>query len=382
MSQTVDPIVQDRPLRTERMQINFGPQHPSTHGVLRLLVTTDGEFVEEVEPIIGYLHRCKEKIAENVTYGQFMPYSDRLDYLAAMNCNWAWALAVEKLAGIKVTERCEYIRVIMGELGRIASHLVAVGCFGNDVGTFTPFLYCFHEREKILDMFEMVCGARLTCHYYRIGGLANDLPPEFVPACRTFLDPFEKRLDEINTLLSENYIFVKRTANVGVFPAKVALEYGLTGPNLRASGVPRDLRRVAPYSIYDRLRFDVIVGQGFKGTLGDCWDRYYCRVLEMRESVRIIRQCLDQLPDGEFRTKLPAVFRPPKGHGFFAAENPKGELGFYIVSDGTPKPARVHVRAPSFFHVSILPAVCKGVMIADLIAILGSLDIVLGEVDR
>ncbi|MBI4862164.1 MAG: NADH-quinone oxidoreductase subunit D [Candidatus Riflebacteria bacterium] len=364
------------------MTINMGPQHPSTHGVLRLLVTTDGEIVDHVEPVIGYLHRCKEKIAENLPYYQFMPYTDRLDYLAGMNNNWAWAMAVEKLAGVKVPERAEYIRVMFGELNRIASHLVAVGTFGLDLGTFTPVLYCFHEREKILDLFEATCGARLTYNYYRIGGVAKDLPDGLVTKIREFLDPFEKRIDELNTLLSENHIFVRRTANVGVFPPALALDYGVTGPSLRASGVPHDLRRAAPYSIYDRFKFEVVVGRGEKGTVGDTWDRYDCRVREMSESVKIVRQCLDGLPDGEVRTKLPAVFKPPKGHVLFKAENPKGELGYYVVSDGSPKPSRVHIRGPSFCNLSIIPAVCRGVMLADLVAILGSIDIVLGEVDR
>jgi len=382
MSQSINQVLEFSPLKTDGMTINMGPQHPSTHGVLRLIVTTDGEFIESVEPVVGYLHRCKEKIGENVTYAQFMPYTDRLDYLAGMNNNWAWAMAVEKLAGIKVPERAEYIRVIMGELNRIASHLVAIGTYGLDLGAWSPLVYAFNEREKIMDLFEKTCGARLTYNYYRFGGVSKDLPDEFREECGKLLAGFDSFLDEIDTLLSENYIFIKRTANVGVFSAKLALDYGLTGPNLRASGVPRDLRRVAPYSIYDRLQFDVIVGHGTKGILGDCWDRYDCRIKEMRQSARIVRQCLKDLPEGEIKTKLPAVFRPPKGHVFFAAENPKGELGFYIVSDGSTKPARLHIRGPSFHSVSILPAVSHGVMIADLVAILGSIDIVLGEVDR
>jgi NADH-quinone oxidoreductase subunit D len=382
MSGLQQSVMQFQPLKTDKMKVNMGPQHPSTHGVLRLVVTTDGEIVDAVEPVIGYLHRCKEKCGENLGYPQFMPYTDRLDYLAAMNNNWCYAMAVEKMAGLKIPDRCEYIRVIIGELNRIASHLLAVGTYGLDVGTFSPFLYCFHEREKILDLFEATCGARLTYNYYRIGGLANDLPDGFVPECRKFLDFFETRLDELDNLLSENIIFVKRTANVGVFPAKLAMDHGVTGPNLRASGVPKDLRRNAPYSIYDRLKFDVIVGTGAKGKLGDCWDRYNCRVREMRESVKIVRQCLDQLPAGDYKTKVPPIIKPPKGHYLFKSENPKGELGYYIISDGTPKPYRLRIRAPSFCNLSFLPEVTHGVMIADLIAILGSIDIVLGEVDR
>lgn len=382
MSGLQQSVLQFQPLKTDKMKLNMGPQHPSTHGVLRLVVTTDGEVVDAVDPVIGYLHRCKEKCGENLGYPQFMPYTDRLDYLAAMNNNWCFAMAVEKMAGIKITERCEYIRVIIGELNRIASHLLAVGTYGLDMGTFAPFLYCFHEREKILDMFEAVCGARLTYNYYRIGGLANDLPDGFVAECRKFLDFFETRIDELDNLLSENFIFIKRTADVGVFPAKLAMDYGVTGPNLRASGVPKDLRRNAPYSIYNDLKFDVIVGRGAKGTLGDCWDRYDCRVREMRESVKIVRQCLDRLPAGEWKTKVPPIIKPPKGHYLFKAENPKGELGYYIISDGTPKPARLRIRGPSFCNLSFLPAISHGVMIADLIAILGSIDIVLGEVDR
>ncbi|UCD84314.1 MAG: NADH-quinone oxidoreductase subunit D [Deltaproteobacteria bacterium] len=369
-------------LESEEMFINMGPQHPSTHGVLRLMLRTDGEVVREAVPHIGYLHRSLEKIAENVTYSQFMPFTDRLDYLASMNCNHVYAMAVERLAGIEVPERAEYLRVIMAELNRISSHLIAFGSFGADMGAFTPFIYAIREREKINDLFEMVCGARLTYNYYRIGGVAQDLPEGFVGKTREFLDYFEPKVKEYNRLLSWNKIFLKRLTNIAVIKPEEAIAYGVTGPNLRGSGVKWDLRKNEPYSVYDRFEFEVPVGTGEKGTVGDCWDRYWVRIREMEESVRIIRQALDRLPDGEIRAKVPRVFKPPEGEVYLRAENPRGDLGFYLVSDGSTNPYRLKIRAPSFCTMSIFRKLSQGLMVADLVALIGSLDIILPEIDR
>ena len=371
-------------LKTDRMILNMGPQHPSTHGVLRLELVVDGEIIVDVIPHIGYLHRCFEKHAEHMNnYQQVIPYTDRMDYVAAMNNELAYVLAVEKLMGLEVPERVQYIRVIMAELNRIASHLLAIGTYGLDIGTFTPFLWCFREREKILDMFEITCGARLLYNYIWIGGLSHDLPPEFGKKLKDFLKTFPKALKEINELLTYNKIFIDRTANVGVLPPDVAINYGCSGPMLRGSGVKFDLRKNEPYLVYDRFEFEVPVGKGEMGTVGDCWDRYYVRIREMEESLKIIEQAWEQLPPGDVRSAIPKKVRPPEGEIYFRTENPRGELGFYIISDGhTSTPFRVKARAPSFVNLSVLPEISKGYMVADLIAILGSVDIVLGEVDR
>lgn len=369
-------------LETEEMFINMGPQHPSTHGVLRLLLKTDGEIVSEVTPIIGYLHRALEKIAEKVSYQQFMPYTDRLDYLAAMNCNLAYAMAVEKLAGIEVPRRAEYIRVIMAELNRIASHLVAFGTFANDLGAWTPLLYGFREREEIINLFEMTCGQRLTYNYIRIGGVSRDIPDGFISRTRECLDYLEKRIEEYNQLFSYNRIMIERTANIGVLSPEDAIAYGVTGPNLRASGVNWDIRKHEPYSVYNEFDFDIPVGRGERGTVGDCWDRYMLRIREMQESIRIIRQALDRLPNGDVQAKVPRVFKPPVGEIYFRAENPRGECGFYIISDGSPNPYRIKIRGASFCHMSVFHLLARGLMIADIIAVLGSLDIVLPDIDR
>ena len=368
----------------EEMILNMGPQHPSTHGVLRLRIRTDGEIVSGIEPHLGYLHRCFEKHAENLTYEQVIPFTDRADYLASMSCNHVWAMAVEKLMGLEISEKVEFIRIIMVELQRIASHLMAIGTFGLDVGAITPFTYTFRDRERILDLFEYTCGARLLYNYIWVGGVSHDLPPNFLQYAREFLDYFEPQVDEYDQLLSENKIFIERTGDVGVLPADVAINYGCTGPMLRGSGVKWDLRRDEPYSIYDRFDFDVIIGDGRKGTLGDCWDRYYVRVQEVRESVKILRQALAQYPKngGDVHAAVPKKIRPPKGEIYFRAENPRGELGFYIISDGSPKPYRVKMRSPCFCNLSALNEIGAGWMISDIIAILGSIDIVLGEVDR
>jgi NADH-quinone oxidoreductase subunit D len=376
-------------LRTEELLINMGPQHPSTHGVLRLMLRTDGELVLEAIPHIGYLHRCAEKIGENVTPVQFVPYTDRLDYLAGMNNNHGYSLAIEKLCGLEVPERARYIRVLMCELNRIASHLVSFGCYGLDMGAFTPFLYAFREREYILDLFEATCGQRLTYNYLSIGGATQDLPEGFADKLAHFLAYFEPKIDEYNNLLSYNYIFVKRTAGVGVIPAADALAWGLTGPCLRASGVKWDLRRCVPYEIYDRFEFDIPIGiaGGAPGVpaevvVGDSWSRYFVRMQEMKQSVRILRQALKQLPAGEFRAKVPAALKVPAGEIYLEVEGARGQLGYLIVGDGKKTPRRVKIRGPSFCNLSIATHVCRRVLIADVAAILGSIDVVMGEVDR
>jgi len=369
-------------VQSEEMLVNMGPQHPATHGVLRLVLRTDGEMVLEAAPHIGYLHRCKEKIAENLAYYQYVGYTDRLDYLASMNNNHAWAMAVEKLAGIDVPRRAEYIRVIASELNRLASHLVAFGTYGIDLGAFAPFLFAFREREYILDLFEQMCGARLTLSYINIGGVTWDLPPEFALKLSEFLDYFEPKIAEYDRLLTYNHIFIKRTANVGVVSLDMARRYALSGPMIRGSGIPLDLRRDRPYSVYSELEFAVAIGRGSQGTIGDCWDRYWVRMEEMRQSCRILRQCLAQLPDGPFRAKLPRTMRVPPGEVYAEYENPRGHLGFFIESQGGTMPYRLKIRGPSFVNLACIGELCQEVMLADVPAIIGSIDIVLGEVDR
>lgn len=369
-------------LKTEEMVLNMGPQHPSTHGVLRLQLELEGELVVSVRPYLGYLHRCFEKHCEAMTYPQVIPYVDRLDYLASMNNELAYVVACERLMGIQVPERVEYIRVIMAELNRIASHLVALGTYGVDIGAFTPFLYCFRDREKILNLFEITCGARLLYNYIWIGGLSHDLHPDFIRLGKEFVQYFRPKITELNNLLSYNKIFIERTANVGILNAEKAINYGVTGPMLRASGVKWDLRKNDPYSIYDRFDFDIPTGKGLHGSVGDCWDRYYVRVLEMEQSLRIIDQALDQIPEGDVTSALPKKIKPPEGTVYARTENPKGELGFFIASNGTPNPYRVKVRPPSFMNLNVIDELCKGHLVADVIAVLGSIDIVLGEVDR
>jgi NADH-quinone oxidoreductase subunit D len=369
-------------LHTQEMLINMGPQHPSTHGVLRVLLRTDGEVVVNARPDVGYLHRGLEKIGERVTYAQFMPFTDRLDYLAAMNCNCAWAWAVEKLAGIEAPERAEYIRVIVSELNRISSHLIAFGSFTADMGAFTPFLYSIREREIVNDLFEMVCGNRLTYNYARVGGVSGDLPQGFLEKTKEFLDYFEPKIDEYNNLISYNKIFVHRLANVAVVTADEAVAYGLTGPNLRGSGVKFDLRRDEPYSVYPKLEFDVCVGTGERGKLGDCFDRYMVRINEMRQSVRILRQAVAQIPEGPVMAKVPRLFKPAAAETYFRSECPRGETGFYVVSDGTTNPTRLKIRTGSFVTMNIFEKVTKGLMIADIVAVIGSFDIILPEIDR
>jgi NADH-quinone oxidoreductase subunit D len=366
----------------EEIIINMGPQHPSTHGVLRLEVKLDGEIVTDVRPHLGYLHRCFEKHCEVMTYPQVIPYTDRMDYVAAMSMEFGYVEACEKLMDIKVPERVQYIRVIMAELKRIASHLVAIGTYGNDAGAFTPFLFYFRDREKVLELFEMTCGARLLYNYMWIGGLSHDIPHNFKEKCREFTKYMRPMIDEVNNLLIYNKIFVERTANIGILPADVAINAGASGPVLRGSGVSFDLRKDDPYSIYDRFDFKVCVGKGEMGTVGDCWDRNIVRCDEMVESLRIIEQALDQMPEGDITEALPKRIKPPVGEVYTRTETPKGEIGYYIISDGSQNPFRVKVRPPTFVNLSILPLITKGYMIADLVIILGSLDIVLGEIDR
>ncbi len=376
-------------LRTEEMLVNMGPQHPATHGVLRVVLRTDGELVLEAIPHIGYLHRCAEKIGENLQPYQYIPYTDRMDYLAGMNNNQAFAVAVERLCGLVVPPRGQTIRVIIAELNRVASHLVSLGTYGLDMGAFTPFLYCFREREMILDLFEAVCGARLTYSYITVGGVHDDLPDGWVDRCREFLDYFEPKIEDYNNLLSFNHIFVKRTARVGVISPGEAVAYGLTGPVLRGSGVRWDLRKVLPYDGYEQYDFEVPIARpGGSGEIpesvvvGDCWSRYYVRVLEMVQSVRIIRQALDRLGDGPTQAEKLKNLKLPDDEVYAEVENPRGQLGFYVRGDGSAIPYRVKARGPSFCNLSITTHVCREVLLADVPAIIGSIDVVMGEVDR
>ncbi len=365
-------------LRTEPFVLNIGPAHPSTHGVFRMRATLDGEVIIDLEPVFGYLHRGIEKLAEERTYTAFIPLTDRLDYLASMSNNLAYVMAVEKLAGIPVPERAEHLRVIMAELQRIASHLIAVGAFLNDCGAFmTPILYMLREREKILDLFEMVSGQRLTYNYMRVGGLSHDVPDEFLPALRKLVTQMPGYIDEYDRLLAQNEILLARTKGVGVLPRELAINISASGPVLRASGVTWDIRKVDPYSIYDRFEFEIPTG-----TAGDCYDRYWVRVQEMRQSLRIVEQAMEQLPSGAVKSKIPYLIHPPVGEAYAHVEAPRGDLGFYLVSDNSIAPYRCHIRAPSFLNLTALREMIIGWKIADAIAIFGSIDICMGEVDR
>lgn len=364
-------------IQTETIQINMGPQHPSTHGVLRMILTLDGETVVDAKPDIGYLHRGIEKLAENRTYIQFVGLTDRTDYLSAMLNNAVYAMAVEKLAGLEVPERSEFIRVIMMELQRIASHLVFVGAFALDLGATTPFLYAFREREDIMDLFEMTCGARLTYSYIRPGGVMNDLPEGFDQKTRVFLKKLPGRLDEIDDLFSKNEIVYVRAKGVGMLSPEDAVSYAVSGPSLRGSGVPMDIRRDDPYSVYDRLDFNVVT----RDTC-DCMARYQVRMDEIRESARIVEQALDMIPEGEYTAKVPRLLKPAAGEAYARVESSRGDLGCYIISDGSTSPYRLHWRPPSFINLAAVCDMVRGWKVADTVAILGSLDIVLGEVDR
>jgi len=369
-------------IETDEMILNMGPQHPSTHGVLRVVLKTDGEIIKSAQPVIGYLHRCFEKHGENVTWQQVIPYTDRMDYIASMNNNLGYVIGVEKMMNLEVNERAEHLRVIVAELNRIASHLIALGTYGLDIGAFTPFLYTFRDRELILDLFEEISGARLLYNYIWVGGVAQDTPDGWRDRVLKFCDYFYPKIKEYNDILTYNKIFIERTANVGVIPADLAVNYALSGPCLRASGVNFDLRKNDPYSIYNRFDFDVCVGTGEMGTLGDCWDRYWVRVLEMYESIKLVRQAAEKLPDGDAKATIPRIIKVPKGEYYVRTETPRGELGYYLISDGTKNPVRIKARSPAFVNLSVLPAIAPGTMVADLVAIIGSLDIVLGEIDR
>jgi len=397
------PSAETDSLYTEQVTLNMGPSHPATHGVLRLVLDLEGDFIKRCEPVIGYLHRGDEKIAENMTYNQFVPYTDRLDYLAPLANNVAYAIAVERLAQLPVPPRCEAIRVICCELARISSHLLGLGVYGMDAGALTIFMYTFTQREKLYTLFEELTGARFTTSYTRIGGVTRDIPEGWLGRVRDFLDQFLPELDQVENLLSRNRIFIDRTDGVAPITAEDALAYGLTGPNLRASGVDLDLRRDVPYSGYEQYEFDIPLG-----TKGDCYDRYLVRIEEMRQSVRIVRQAVDRMPGGLwYNDEAKKIFAPPKakiltqmeeliqnfmivtqgpqmpaGEVYFEAENPKGALGFFVVSKGGGVPYRLKIRAPSFCNLSILPQIALNHMISDIPVILGSLDFVLGECDR
>lgn len=362
---------------TEDLVINMGPQHPSTHGVLRVILKLDGETVTDCDADIGYLHRGTEKIGENITYTMFIPYTDRLDYIAAPSNNLAWVTAVEKFFDWEIPLRAEFVRSMVGEFSRIASHLLWLATHALDIGAMTVFLWCFREREMVLDIFETAFGARLTVNAFRLGGLEQDVPKKFLDLAREFIEIFSDRIKDYETLLTDNRIWLKRTRGVGYISAEDALDLGLTGPPLRASGVNWDLRRARPYAAYPYLDFVVPVGQN-----GDVYDRYLVRIEEMRQSTRIIEQCLNMLPSGPVSCKTPRTIKPPPGEIYHSIENPKGEFGFYVVSDGSESPYRVRIRPPSFINLAALKKMVVGGLVADVVAVIGSIDIVLGECDR
>ena len=405
-----DPRVIEFDVRTDEMLINMGPQHPSTHGVLRLVLRTDGEVVSDVEPHLGYLHRCAEKIGENLTARQWIPYTDRMDYLAAMNMNLGWSLVIEKMLEYDLPERGRHLRVIISEMGRIASHLVAMGTYGLDLGSFTPFLYGFREREKILNLFEEACGARLTYSYLTPGGATADLPAGWTDKCRQFLAEFKEVVPELHTLLTTNSIFVSRTAGIGVMSAKMAIDYGCTGPVLRGSGVYHDLRfhgEERYTEMYEGYVFDVICADSETGKypesnyefhgdsldypeiprqaiLGDCWHRFYVRMLEVVQSVRLIEQAIGkyEATSGDWGKPIKLVQKLPAKEAYMETEAPRGQMGFYVVGNGDSIPWRVRARSSSFCNLSVTAPLCQGILLADIPAIVGSLDVVMGEIDR
>ncbi len=406
-----DPRIIEFDVRTDEMLVNMGPQHPSTHGVLRLLLRTDGEIIHEVTPHIGYLHRCAEKIGENLSPPQWIPYTDRMDYLAGMNMNLGLALTVEKLIGLEVPEKATVLRVLIAELGRVASHLVGMGAYGLDLGTFSPFLYAFREREIVLDLFEEVCGARLTYSYITMGGATHDLPAQitippglaqltgkhpdtqlsWIDACTLFLDWMGPRIQEYHTLLTRNQIFIKRTAGIGVMPREMAISYGCTGPVLRGSGVDHDLRRDGE-PIYTRMYqgydFNIAVAP-FEGAppevvLGDNWCRFYVRMIEVAESIKLVRQAIKryQTATGSHRVPFKLGQKLPSDEAYLETECPRGQMGFYVIGDGDAEPMRARAKSSCFCNLSVTGDLCRGVLIADVPAIVGSLDIVMGEIDR
>lgn len=401
-----DVIVQkatdEKPLNIKNYHINFGPQHPAAHGVLRLILEMDGETVERCDPHVGLLHRGTEKLIEYKTYLQALPYFDRLDYVAPMNQEHAFALATEKLLGIEVPLRAQYIRVLFSEIGRILNHILNVTTFAIDVGAITPLLWGFEDRERLMEFYERVCGARLHANYFRPGGVSMDLPPGLIDDIYGFCESFPSRLDDLDNLLTENRIFKQRTVDIGIINAEDALDWGLTGPMLRGSGIAWDLRKSQPYDAYANIDFDIPIGKH-----GDCWDRYLVRLEEMRQSVRIIRQALDKMPTGPIKTQDRKVSPPPRaemkrsmealihhfklytegyhvppGETYTAVEAPKGEFGVYLVSDGSNKPYRCKIRAPGFAFLQAIDFMGRGHMLADIVAIIGSMDIVFGEIDR
>ncbi|MCP4192947.1 MAG: NADH-quinone oxidoreductase subunit D [Planctomycetaceae bacterium] len=400
MATQVGEKVVEFDVRTDEMLVNMGPQHPSTHGVLRLVLRTDGELVSEVTPHLGYLHRCAEKIGENLTPRQWIPYTDRMDYLAAMNMNLGWAMCVEKLLDHQLSEKAKHLRVVIAEMGRIASHLVGMGAYGLDLGSFSPFLYAFREREKILDLFEEVCGARLTYSYITPGGCTADLPNGWLEKCEAFLAGLEPIITEYHTLLTSNAIFINRTCGIGVMSAEMAVDYGCTGPVLRGSGVDYDLRRDGEErytEMYDGYAFEVIVQKDghyprdhdyppvpVEAVLGDCWHRFYVRMLEVMQAIDLVRQAMDRYrsAEGDFGVPIKLAHKLPKGEVYLETEAPRGQMGFYLVSDGTPIPWRVRARSSSFCNLSVTHELCRGIPIADIPAVIGSLDIVMGEIDR
>ncbi|OGH04743.1 MAG: NADH dehydrogenase [Candidatus Lambdaproteobacteria bacterium RIFOXYD1_FULL_56_27] len=369
-------------LRTELMTINMGPQHPSTHGVIRFIIKTDGEVIHECQPDVGYLHRSIEKISEKVNWQGFVPFTDRVDYLASMNANWAYCFAVERMLGTEVPRRAEFLRVMVGELNRISSHLIAIGATAMDLGGFTPFIQLLREREYINDLLEMACGARLTYNYISIGGVNYDVPRNWTEKVGEFLEHFELAMEQMNRLISYNRIFINRMANLAVIPREMAIQYNLVGPNLRGSGVKFDLRRDHPYSVYPELDFEVPVGVGIEGQVGDCYDRYHVRMMEIRESINILRQCIKMMPPGEIQGKVKNVIKPPEGTIHVRTETPRGDTGYLIQSDGKTSAYRLKIRTGSFTAMSVIPAVAPGLFIADLIALIGSLDVVAPELDR
>ena len=399
-TQLDDPRIIEFDVRTDEMLVNMGPQHPSTHGVLRLVLRTDGEIVSEVTPHIGYLHRCAAKIGENLTARQWIPYTDRMDYLAGMNMNLGWALTVEKLMKLDLPEKAKHLRVIIAEMGRIASHLVGMGAYGLDLGSFSPFLYAFREREKILDLFEKVCGARLTYSYITVGGATHDLPRGWLQECSAFLDELLPIITEYHALLTTNSIFVRRTAGIGVMPAEQAIAYGTSGPVLRGSGVDWDLRRDGEdryTEMYDGYAFEVIVERNGRypndhqyppvptsAVLGDCWHRFYVRMLEVMQSIDLVRQAIERYSTASGTHGIPVKLaeKLPKGEAYLETEAPRGQMGFYVVGDGSAVPWRARARSSCFCNLSVCHELCKGCLIADVPAIVGSLDIVMGEIDR
>ena len=378
----IELIENGESLKTDLLTLNMGPQHPATHGVLRVEIKTDSEIVAEAIPHIGYLHRCMEKHCEHLDYRGIIPFTDRMDYLAAMSMEWGYSLAIEKMLGTEVPRRAEYIRVMVGELQRLASHLMFFGVYAIDLGAFSPFLYAFQKREFILRIFEELSGARLLYNYYWIGGVWNDITDEQLRRIAKFIEEMKDELNKYHTLVGENKIFIDRTKNVGILTPEQIYSFGATGTVMRGSGIEWDLRKDRPYSIYNEFDFDVQVGHGEKGTVGDCWDRYHVRMREMHESIKIVKQCLDGIEEGPIMGKVPKIIKVPEGEIYMRTECPRGELGYHLISDGGKTPYRLKVKSSCFTHTSMLGEMAPGQMIADLVATIGSIDIVLGEVDR